>query len=134
MKLPRCNSFIGGFTAAVLLFAIAFVLTQFRMQGGFRADSPDGQLALHASGPLGGGEGSTYTFKLLDKGSDSVLRRVEITFASNENTRGLREGEGDARWDPQSKYVDIIMAGDSVTRLWVPGARDGNEGPKSDDP
>jgi len=123
MKLTRWNSFTGGFTSALLVLAIAFVMTHIKMQGGFRMDSPDGKLVLHASGPLEGGKGCTYDFELIDKTSDSVLRRVEITFAANEHTAGLRGGEGDARWDPQSNYVDIIVAGDSVMRLWVPQAK-----------
>lgn len=120
MKRLRWNSFIAGFTTAVLLFALGFVLTQVKMKGGFQANAPDGQVSLHASGPLGGGNGCTYDFELVDRNSNSVLRRAEISFAANQHTSGLRGSEGDAKWDPQSEYVDIIIAGDSAMRLWVP--------------
>jgi hypothetical protein len=120
MRLPRWNSFVGGFGTAVLLFVVVFAWTQFEMQGGISADSPDRQMELRAMGPLGGGKGCTYTVKLIDSGKDSVLRWVSLTFPSNVSTYGLREGGGDIQWDSGGQYVDLKMAGDPIIRLWVP--------------
>jgi hypothetical protein len=116
MRLPRWNSFVGGFGAAVLLFVAVFAWSQFEIQGGISGDSPDGQMELRAMGPLGGGKGCTYAVELVDKSKDSV----SLTFPSNVSTCGLREGGGDIQWDSQGQYVDLKMAGDSIIRLWVP--------------
>lgn len=119
-RLPKLNSFIGGFGSAIALWLAWWVSTYGLVWGGIIADSPDGKYNFLAQAPMDPGRGGSYFLDILDANTHARVRSVKVKLSSKEHGIGLREGGGDAVWDPQSKFVDFIVDGKKLARLYVP--------------
>ncbi len=120
LKLPKRNSFIGGFLSAIALVVVYHLLNHSGMRGGVHAESPNGIYELSIMAPLSPQYGDAYDITLTDQRTKTVVRRIVITVPSSERTVAIRGGGGNVDWDTANQFADFNADGKTVIRVWVP--------------
>ena len=120
MKLPKRNSFVVGFVAALLVVGLFVVWRNAAIVGGRAVDSPNRAYQLNITARMDPQPGGTYTIKLVQNATGNILRTITIQLPKTESTVSVRENGATIDWAADSSYADILISGQKSIRVWIP--------------
>jgi hypothetical protein len=91
--------------------------------GGQSVDSPSGRYSLSILAPLSPRHGGTYRLRLTSNPDVVEIRKIAMTLPITELNVALREEKASVAWNDAETFVDFLVEGKPLIRIWIPSRK-----------